>query len=78
MSDFFCPAFLDRMIDQGIAHPRNRQNIARLIGTGLDFLSYMVDMCLDQTCISVIATAPDIGNNLVCRTHMIGIDRQQR
>ncbi len=37
----------------------------------------MTNMRLDQTRISLIAKAPDIGHNLIGRTHIVGIYRQQ-
>src|SRR5258708_3775141 len=37
----------------------------------------MANMCLDQTCIAIVAEPPDVRNNLAGRTDMIRIDRQQ-
>jgi hypothetical protein len=47
MYDFFCAACLNRVMDQGIAHTRNRQDIAGLVGIGLHFLTHVADMRLD-------------------------------
>ncbi len=60
-----------------IADAWDGENVGRITGIRLHLLAYVANMCLDQTCIAIVAEPPDVRNNLAGRTDMIRIDRQQ-